>query len=108
MVIDLNKPSHGSLQFLTFFFFWKDKNRKPHNTYCISPVCRGSQILRRLASFLLLEAEVWGWLLRVTGLLAVGSKRSVGSADCFSPSDPSHFLLRLVSEVQVLMAVGSF
>lgn len=107
MVIDLNKPSHGSLQFLTFFF-WKDKNRKPHNTYCISPVCRGSQILRRLASFLLLEAEVWGWLLRVTGLPAVGSKHSVGSADCFSPSDSSHFLLRLVSEVQVLMAVGSF
>ena len=70
MVIDLNKHSRGSLQFLTFFFFWKDKNRKPHDTYCISPVCRGSRILRRLASFLLLEADVWGWFLRVTTGLA--------------------------------------
>ena len=80
VVIDLNKPSHGSLQFLTFFGGGEDKTRKPHNTYCISPVCRGSRILYPEACQLPAPGGrslgLWlaSWFLRVTAGLA-GSRQ---------------------------------
>ena len=57
------------------FFFWKDKNRKPHNTYCISPVCRGSRILGVLPASCSWRQKLGaGFFVLRLGLLAAGSK----------------------------------